>query len=408
MELINKEGINILIKNSEKTPRIALVCGFLINKAEKKAGIYSLFTKLLMQGTKKYSNIELLKLIEEKGIEINVRCKQDYLTASVLTLNEDFDLGMEILSDILQNSTFENFEKEVHKLKGEITSDLDHPRLQATDKFVRNIFDGHYYSNTYTKVLENIDNIKKEDVQEILNDILNSKKVISVVGDIENREALLECIADKFSFMKDSSSEDEIPNIENLNENKLIFIPKKDSKQAQVLRGWTVPTYTEEDYPKLVVMNNILGSAGLSSRLFVELRDKKGLAYTVRSSYEPMKRGAILYFYIACDPANIKNSLDSFQIEAEKLMNTPVSQEELEGAKENILGRLEYFAQTNIQQATIAACDYVLGLGTDWEEKYRKMIENVTIEDIQKVAKYFSNNYVTSTLAPAEFEELCE
>ena len=91
----------------------------------------------------------------------------------------------------------------------------------------------------------------------------------------------------------------EIPNIENLNENKLIFIPKKDSKQAQVLRGWTVPTYTEEDYPKLVVMNNILGSAGLSSRLFVELRDKKGLAYTVRSSYEPMKRGAILYFYIA-------------------------------------------------------------------------------------------------------------
>ena len=69
MELINKEGINILIKNSEKTPRIALVCGFLINKAEKKAGIYSLFTKLLMQGTKKYSNIELLKLIEEKEIE---------------------------------------------------------------------------------------------------------------------------------------------------------------------------------------------------------------------------------------------------------------------------------------------------------------------------------------------------
>ncbi len=407
MELINKNGIDILIKNNEKTPRIALVCCFMINKAEKIAGINSLFTKLLMQGTKKYSNVELLKLIEEKGIEINVRCKQDYLTASVLTLNEDFDLGMEILSDILQNSTFENFEKEIHKMKGEITSDLDHPRLQATDKFVRNIFDGHYYSNTYTKVLENIDSIKKEDIMEFHSDILNSKKVLSVVGDIQNKEELLENISNKFSFMKNNETVDEIPNINSLEENKLFFIPKKDSKQAQVLRGWIVPTYTNEDYPKIVVMNNILGSAGLSSRLFVELRDKKGLAYTVRSSYEPMKRGAILYFYIACDPTNIKNSLDSFQIEAVKLKNIPVSQEELEGAKENILGRLEYFAQTNIQQATIAACDHILGLGLDWEEKYRKMIEAVTAEDVQKAAKYFAGNYVTSTLAPNEFEGLC-
>ena len=407
MELINKNGIDILVKNNKKTPRIALVCCFSINKAEKIAGINSLFTKLLMQGTKTYSNIELLQLIEEKGIEINVRCKQDYLTASVLTLNEDFDLGIEILSDILQNSTFENFEKEVHKLKGEITSDLDHPRLQATDKFVRNIFDGHYYSNTYTKVLENIDSITKEDIIEFHSDILNSEKVVSVVGDIENKEELLERIANKFAFMKNDKSQDEIQDINALKENKVFFIPKKDSKQAQVLRGWTVPTYTSEDYPKIVVMNNILGSAGLSSRLFVELRDKKGLAYTVRSSYEPMKRGAILYFYIACDPTNIKNSLDSFQVEAEKLMNIPVSQEELDGAKENILGRLEYFSQTNIQQATIAASDHILGLGLDWEEKYRKMIEAITVDDIQQAAKYFSGNYVTSTLAPNEFEGLC-
>ena len=88
-------------------------------------------------------------------------------------------------------------------------------------------------------------------------------------------------------------------------------------------------------------------------------------------------------------------------------MNIPVSQEELDGAKENILGRLEYFSQTNIQQATIAASDHILGLGLDWEEKYRKMIEAITVDDIQQAAKYFSGNYVTSTLAPNEFEGLC-
>ena len=397
-------GIEIILKNNAKTPRVALVCNFLINKEEKYAGIRSLYTKLLMQGTKKYSAVELSKLIEDNGIELNIKCKQDNLTACTLCLNEDFELAVDILGDVLQNSTFDEFEKEVHKLKGEITSELDEPRLLATDKFVRKIFENHYYSNSYSKILEELDKISKEDMHEMSKQFLGAKKVVTIVGDIQDEEKLLNIIAEKLAFMENYESEDEIPVVNKIQAPTVDFIAKDDLAQAQVLKGVIVPTFTHEDYPKIIVMNNILGSAGLSSRLFVELRDKKGLAYTVRSSYEPMIRGAILYFYIACDPSNIQKSLDEFDIEVKKLQTTPITEAELQGAKENVIGRLEYFSQTNMQQALMISGDYLLGLGLDWEEKYRKMINDVTIEDVQHAAHYFNSNSITVALAKSEYK----
>ena len=397
-------GIEIILKNNAKTPRLALVCNFLINKQEKYAGTRSLYTKLLMQGTKKYSAVELSKIIEDNGIELNIKCKQDNLTACTLCLNEDFELATDILSDVLQNSTFDEFDKEVHKLKGEITSELDEPRLLATDKFVRKIFDNHYYSNTYSKILEEIDSISKEDMFEMSKQFLNAKKVITVVGDIQDEEKMLKILTEKFAFMKNAESVDEIPTVNEIQTSTVDFIAKDDLAQAQVLKGVIAPTFTHQDYPKIIVMNNILGSAGLSSRLFVELRDKKGLAYTVRSSYEPMVRGAILYFYIACDPSNIQKSLDEFDVEVKKLQTTPITEAELQGAKENVIGRLEYFSQTNMQQALMISGDYLLGLGLDWEEKYRKMINDVTIEDVKHAAHYFNSNSITIALAKSEYK----
>ncbi len=397
-------GIDIILKNNAKTPRLALVCNFLINKQEKFAGVRSLYTKLLMQGTKKYSAVELSKVIEDNGIELNIKNRSDNLTASILCLNEDFEQAADILSDVLQNSTFDEFEKEVHKLKGEITSELDEARLLATDKFVRKIFEGHYYSNSDSKILEEIDSITKEDMFEISEQMLNSKKVIAVVGDIDDEEKLLNTLAEKFAFMKNCESDDEIPKINEIQTSTVDFIAKDDLAQAQVLKGVIVPTFNHEDYAKIIVMNNILGSAGLSSRLFVELRDKKGLAYTVRSSYEPMIRGAILYFYIACDPSNIQKSLDEFDVEVKKLQTTPITNAELQGAKENVIGRLEYFSQTNMQQAHMLSGDYLYGLGLNWEEKYREMINSVTVEDVQSAAHYFNSNSITVALAEGKYK----
>ena len=88
-----------------------------------------------------------------------------------------------------------------------------------------------------------------------------------------------------------------------------------------------------------MLLNVILGASGLSSRLFLELREKKGLAYTVRSSYETHSKSAIFSIYIGTEPTNIQTSIDGFKEEIEKIKNILVSKEELHNAKNNIIGK---------------------------------------------------------------------
>ena len=104
-----------------------------------------------------------------------------------------------------------------------------------------------------------------------------------------------------------------------LNEKKEVEIIKSDLNQAHILKGWKVPTLGDDEHTALILLNIILGSSGLSSRLFLELRDKKGLAYVVRSSYETLKLAGNFAIYIATEPKNIEVSLKGFDEEIEKL-----------------------------------------------------------------------------------------
>ena len=100
--------------------------------------------------------------------------------------------------------------------------------------------------------------------------------------------------------MKTNETVSEIPGIKSFSgdngKDRIVKVVKNDAKQAQVFQGYIVDTQFSEDYPKIAIMNNLLGSSGLSSRLFVELRDKQGLAYVVRSALEPLAHSSLFYF----------------------------------------------------------------------------------------------------------------
>ena len=408
MEHIVKNNIDIIINNRKNTPRTAVCFYFGIDKKEKHSGIYGLFAKLLLQGTKTKDAKTLATELENDCIDVSIKAKQDYLKVSFLFLNEDFNLAMDYAKDIILNSTFEEFEKEKFKIKGEIKADLDNPRILASDAFIKRLFQGHYYSNTASKTLEELDKITIEDIFEVHKQILNSRKVISIAGDIKNSQNIADYFVENFDFMKSANTQSDIQTITDFivqnNNKEYLKIAKNDLNQAQVFQGYIVENINSELYPKISVMNNILGSSGLSSRLFVELRDKQGLAYTVRSSYETLYKAAIFSFYIATEPKNIKKSLEGFNEELKKLANNIPTEAELNGAKENIVGKLQYFSQTNSQLASMEGYNYLFGLGLNFSEKYIEMINNTTTQDICEAAKYIlEKKSLICALAPEKF-----
>ena len=408
MELYNKNGINILLEDAPKTPRYSVQFIFKVSKNQKYFGINSLLARLLLQGTKKYTASELASLFEEECIDVTTKSKQDYTKISLTFLNEDFKKAMELVKDLITNSTFDDFEKEIYKIKGDITSDLDNPKIKMTDLFVKTIFKNHPYAETYTNILEALDKITKEDVINAHREMLNSAKAIVVVGDFNDKEEILSYFENNFDFMKTNNQEDEIQNIfsNNLEKDEYHWISKNDAKQAQIIQGCPIESFKSELCAKISVMNTILGSCGLSSRMFVNLRDKQGLAYNVRSQYDTMLHSAVFNMYIGTMPKNIKKSLEGFRIELEKLANEEVSDEELQGAKENISGKMKYFSQTNSQIASIQGYNFMMGLGLNYKELFLDDVYNVSKKDILFIASKILNTKKTTVIvAPEEYKK---
>ncbi len=399
-----KNGIKTEIKKNNNTPRTAIVMYSKLNKDEEKAGLYYLLTQMLFQGTKNKTQEEIANELDENAIELTVEKKADYIRFKLLCLNEDINKALEILQDILENSTFNGYKKEILKIKGEFESDLDSAKVQAQDEYYRTIFKNHPYGTGRKEVIEQIDSVTKKDLISAFKEIkYNSQKNITVVGDVD-REGIIKMLEKHLESLSVSDNTAERAKVKKLKKNVISVIEKEDANQAQIFKGWIFPSVYSEDYPKIILLNTILGSSGLSSRLFLELREKQGLAYTVRSIFEPYTLTGNFFVYIATEPKNIKTSLNGFEKEINKIMTEIISDEELENAKNNAIGKRQFYSETNLLEASLKGYYEFLGLGFDFEDKLIDSIKTVTKEDIINTAKkYFAVNNALCVLAPKKY-----
>ncbi len=396
-----KNNIEFVYKRNPDTPRVAFYLNFSLNNPLPEPGVYSLMVRLFLQGTKRYNAQQLSEELDKYAIEFTAEMKLDYVKFKFVCLNEDFDKALDIFSDIVKNTTFDEFEKERAKLEGEIIAELDSPRAKIIDSYYKNIYAGHNYGYTNTVILENLKNLKKQDVIDAYNAIVdNSKKVAAFVGDLDF-DRVKKSLDEKLGDIK--TSKKVLPELRKpvLTDKKEVELIQQDLNQAHILKGWIVDTADSCDYPAIALLNIILGASGLSSRLFLELRDKKGLAYVVRSAYDVARLSANFSIYIATEPANIEVSLKGFEEEIEKIKTIPVTEEELENAKNNLFGKWAFISETNSQQANWLAHYGIMGFGFDFHEKAVERVKKVTVEDILNCAnKYFNDKYVLTVLKP--------
>lgn len=400
IKLIN--GITACIKKNEDTPRTALTFNVSVNKPEKHLGEQLLMGRLLLKGTKNYSSEELSSLLDENAIELYAESKLDYLRFRFVALNEDFELALSILSEIINNTTFEEFEKEKAMLKGELMAELDSARIKVSDLFIKNIYKNHFYGQSFTLIFNEIDKVNLDDIKNAYKNIIeSSNKTLTLVGSIEEDNAI--SLLNKYlgNLPESSQKVSEIEKPEPIEKTEYVEIIKSDAQQAQIIQGWQVAPIGSEDYVKLMLLNVILGASGLSSRLFLELREKKGLAYTVRTAYENLAKCAVFSIYIGTAPANIQTSIEGFKIEIDKIKNELISEEELHNAKNNIIGKQQFVTETNAQQANLMAYHSITGKSFDYQKEIIEAIKKVTPQELKDCAnKYFTDNFVLAVLKP--------
>ena len=130
-----KNGIDFFYKKNLNTPRAAFCLNFGLVEKESVPGVNSLVSRLLFQGTKTRSAEQIALDFDNNGIDFSVEMRADYLRFRFLCLNEDFQKAIELVADLIKNSTFDEFDKEIVKLEGEIVAELDAPKAKASDNY---------------------------------------------------------------------------------------------------------------------------------------------------------------------------------------------------------------------------------------------------------------------------------
>ena len=371
---------------------------------ENVRGTANLTASTMMKGTKNYTSLELSQVLEDNGIKIVPTSGADAFSISVLTTKDEYDKTLELLNEVVNNATFDEFE--IEKVKSDKLNSIKKNKDNALQRAVEEYRDLIYYNTPYSissKVLEkNIPNIKRDDIVNYYNNIFNPENmIISINGNIDKDKTVQEL--NKIFTPKNTECQDfdyntynsKITSINAPREN-LIKMP---TQTAWILLGWQVNgVLNEKDYATLQVIDSLLGS-GMSSRLFKDLREQEGLAYQLGSGYSPnVLRGSFM-LYIGTNPNTLEKAKTGLFEEIQKLKTEYVGDKELSDAKEKLLGNYIVGLETNLDKATNTGWFEASTRGYEFKDRYEDLINSVTDADIIEVAnKYFTNNYILSVV----------
>lgn len=368
-----------------------------------KVGLGDILARTLTRGTNNASAQDISKQLEDNGIILDAVSSPDYLQISLKSTKGDFDKAFCILKDIMNNANFP--QKEIDKAKQELLASLkqqqDLPQMVGFNALKHKLYPNSPYGTSLATLEKNIPTVTQNEVVNYYNKYFTpSNLIISVCGNIEEKK-----VEELFSnWIERTGNSVDLASLQKpfkpLEKSTKILI-NKPSKTAWAFYATRTPSIKDnKDFATLKVINSIL-SGGMSSRLFVELREKRGLAYEVGASYPTLLNNSYFVCYIGTNPNNTEFVLKEFKNQIDKLCNQKVDEQELDYAKQRLIGYLAQAQETNEQKASIKGRYEALNKPYNFVKEYEEMIETVTADDIMNVSnKYLKQPSVTILVKP--------
>lgn len=401
-----ENGIRIITKENHSTPIVSF-CAFFSGgvRAEKKElnGISHLTQRMLLKGTKTRSAEEIARRLEYLGATFTPFTAKDTFGCSMNVLSKHFEEGLEIFADCILNPVFfaEEVEKERKNILLEIAQKKDESFSYCLELCEEALFDGHPYGFPVLGREASVSSLKRGDLVRWHEELYHpSRMVIALVGDIRRREVEKK-IMERFYYLQKSEKKVKfLPPPPPLKKEKILK-ETREKRQVVFSLGFQAPSVNDKDYFAFDVLTHVL--AGMGSRLFIELRDKKGLAYSVSASYDARADAGVFKSFIGTSVEQKDKAHEAMLAELEKIKMKKVPSEELERAKKYMLGLYEISLQRNQSQACRYAYLELLGGGYEMLERYPLRIKEVTSEEVLEAAEKYidTKKFAKSILLPA-------
>lgn len=413
--VVLQNGIVLLLGENHTIPAIsinAVVGAGSRYESDEKAGLASLLGDMLDEGTTTRSAQELAEQIEQVGGHLQTFGGYAQSGVSVTVLSPDLDLGLDLVADVMMNSTIpeDRFEQQKDRRLAQIKSRNDDPRVVASDTFNEIVYHGHPAHRPRTGYEHTVAALTTKDMLDFYRHyFVPNNTTIAIVGDINKEEIKNKIekvfanwpIAEGFKLPEVASVERQSSPIK-----KFIF---KEKEQINLYLGHLGILRSNPDYYSLVIMDTILGSSpGFTSRIPRLLRDEQGLAYTTFSniaSSAGLDPGRFVA-YIGTSPENMELATKGMLQEINRIREEPVSDDEIKDAIDYLTGSFVFNFETNAQIAGFLVEAEIFKLGFSFLSDYPNLIRAVTKEDVHRVAKKYLDpeNFTLVVVGPVDKE----
>lgn len=360
-----------------------------IDEVAKYSGISHFVEHMMFKGTENRSAMEIAEDIDKLGGQINAFTSNEMTCYYVKTLSSNLYKSADVLIDMLTNSLFDKHEmtRERQVVCEEIKMTNDSPDDAAQDAIMYLVNKGNPIGNSILGTPTSLRNVSRNVIVDyVANEYTRDSIVVAIAGNFDEDE-FCNYLEGKLSSLKATKEEKQhiITPYEPAYKDMV-----RDIEQAHLFIGKDGCTLNDDDRYAQMVFSKILGGS-MSSRLFQNVREKKGLAYSVYSANAFNTLAGGFYIYAGISHENIRNALEAIKDELVLIGDKGVSEEEVSKAKEQIKSGF-IFGLENIASKMFSIGKAILLNGSvKKEEEVLEMIDNITVDDVNLMAKNFAN-----------------
>jgi zinc protease len=355
-----------------------------------KEGLAYLTAQSLLLGTSLHTVSKINEELDFMGASLSASSGRDYSTISLRVLKKDLDKALDLLKEVLTQPSFPDDEvrREKEKTLAAIQAEEDDPGEVAEKAFQKELFLSSPYGHPAKGTSESVPTISREDILRFYRTFYHPNNfILTLVGDISHDE-----VQKKFYPVFEKMQSVELP--QSTFESSFAKGPEtvkidRDITQANIILGNAGISRENPDFYAVSVMNYILGGGGFASRLLEEIRNKRGLAYSVGSFFDAGKYPGSFQIVLQTKNTSARKAVSLALEQMDLIRKEPVSDKELEGAKKYLIGSFPLRIDTQSKLAGFLLLVQYYGLGLDYPEKYPALIQSVTKEDVLRVAKKY-------------------
>lgn len=401
-----ENGITVLIYENAASQSIVvdgIIRAGALTESREMAGLANYTAEMLLRGTKKHSFDVIFEEIEAVGASVAFSAGRHVSDFFGSCLVEDIDLILGILSDSLRHPIFP--ENQVERVRGEINTGLhmraNDTRQMAGLSFRELLYRDHPYGKSSEGYLDSIQRLDRDALAQYHEEFFGPKgMIITLVGAIEPKSGLAKV---QNAFGDWNTRQQPIPaapKAERPDSRLQTHHEMPDKTQTDLILGVPGPLRSADDYLEASMANTILGVFGMYGRLGQNVRESQGLAYY---SYSRLSGGlgpSPWYVSTGVSPDKISVALDSILHEIERIIEEPVTEEELADSQAFRTGALPVSLETNQGVATVLTDIELYDLGLDYLHKLPDKIFSMTPETVQAAAShYLSSEQIAIAIA---------